>query len=84
MALLEAMAYGHAIIATKVGSIPEIIQDGANGILIEPGDSESLADAISRLATDDDLRTSLGDRAASDSEIFNIEEFSRRLSEVLS
>jgi glycosyltransferase involved in cell wall biosynthesis len=44
--LREAFASGRAVIATKVGDIPEIIENRQNGLLIEPGDSRALAAAI--------------------------------------
>lgn len=46
LAILEAMNYGKPIISTKVASIPEVVKDGINGILIEPGDQEALKKAI--------------------------------------
>jgi glycosyltransferase involved in cell wall biosynthesis len=46
MGILEAMASGLPIISTPVGGIPDAVIDGANGYLIEPGDSEALADRI--------------------------------------
>ena len=46
IALLEAMSYGLPIITTKVGSIPEIIKNDKNGILIEPGNKSELEKAI--------------------------------------
>jgi len=44
--LREAFASGRPVIATKVGDIPEIIKHRQNGLLIEPGDSKALANAI--------------------------------------
>ncbi len=44
--LLEAMALGRAIVATRVGGVEELIDDGASGILVAPGDEEQLAEAI--------------------------------------
>lgn len=46
IAILEAMAYSHPIISTPVGGIPEIIKSGENGILVKPGDTKCIADAI--------------------------------------
>ncbi len=49
LVLLEAMNFGVPVIATQVGGIPEIIQDGESGLLVSPADSEGLAIAISWL-----------------------------------
>lgn len=48
----EAMAQARPVVATRVGGIPELVQDGVNGVLIPPGDPEALASALSRLAAD--------------------------------
>ncbi len=61
--LFEAMAAGKPVIATRVGGIPDIIEDGENGILVPPEDSNAMANAILRLANDDDLRDKLGKNA---------------------
>lgn len=58
--LVEAMSAGLPIVATKVGSIPELVQDGLNGFLVPPKDPGSLARAISRLLYDPILRDRLG------------------------
>lgn len=47
MTLLEAMTYGMPVIATRVGGIPEIVESGVNGILVEPRDSDALFRAMS-------------------------------------
>ncbi len=62
-ALLEAAASGLPIIATRVGGNTDVIDDPANGRLVEPGDIQGLADAMTRLATDPQLRRRLGDAA---------------------
>ena len=58
--LLEAMASGLAVAATSVGGIPEVVIDGATGLLVRPEDPEALAEAICRLADDASLRRRLG------------------------
>ncbi|MFH0779018.1 MAG: glycosyltransferase family 4 protein, partial [Candidatus Eisenbacteria bacterium] len=50
-AVLESLAFGKPVIATKMGGIPEMVRDGENGFLVEPGNSEHLADRISYLAS---------------------------------
>jgi glycosyltransferase involved in cell wall biosynthesis len=61
--LLEGMAVGRAVVASRVGDIPELVEDGLTGILVEPGDPASLAAAILRLLTHPDEAKALGDRA---------------------
>ena len=58
---LEAMVAGRAVIASRVGGIPEMVQDGVSGTLVEPGDEAGLARAIDRLAGDWDLARRLGE-----------------------
>ena len=53
--LREAFASGRPVIATKVGDIPEILRDRENGLLIEPGDTQALANAIMEFITDPNL-----------------------------
>jgi glycosyltransferase involved in cell wall biosynthesis len=61
--LLEAMAMQRAVVSTPVGAIPEIIDDGINGLIVPSRDERRLADALEELARDDALRRKLG-RAA--------------------
>jgi glycosyltransferase involved in cell wall biosynthesis len=60
IALLEAMAFGKAVVATRVGGIPEFVRDGQNGILVEADDSDALGAAMTRLLKDPALRARLG------------------------
>lgn len=69
----EAMAKGLPIIATRVGGLPELIEDGVNGILIEPRDPVGLANAIERLATNPMLRQSMGKASLDRAETFCLE-----------
>lgn len=63
MSLAEALACGRPCIATSVGSVPEMVQDGINGLLIPPRHPEILADAIGALANDPDRRRAMGENA---------------------
>lgn len=56
--LMEAMAAGVPVIATRIAGIPELIQDGTSGILVSPGDVDATIDAIQRLLDNPDLRSS--------------------------
>lgn len=62
--LLEAMAMRKAVIGTRVDGTREVLQDGVNGLMVEPGDVDALSAAIVRLATDRGLRESLRVQAA--------------------
>ncbi len=62
LVLLEAMSCGKAVIATRVGGIPDFIRDGETGLLVDPDDPEALADSLIRLEKDEALRVSLGVR----------------------
>lgn len=66
LAILEAMFAGNAIIASRTSGIPEALTDGANGLLVPPGDVAGLGAALTRLMTDSDLRSALGDAALAD------------------
>jgi glycosyltransferase involved in cell wall biosynthesis len=61
--LLEAMAMRKAVIGTRVDGTREVLQDGQNGLMVEPGDVDALAAAIARLVEDKALRESLRTRA---------------------
>ena len=61
--VLEAMRAGAAIVATRVGDIPEAIEDGKEGLLVEPGSREAIVDAIERLLNDPHLCRALGRNA---------------------
>lgn len=59
--LLDAMACSKAVVATKVGGIPEVVDDGRTGLLVPPRDHHAMADAILRLLTDDPLRARMAE-----------------------
>jgi len=57
MVLLEAMASHKPVVATKVGDVSKLIRDGQNGLLVEPGDGNCLADALLYLLGNDEKRS---------------------------
>lgn len=61
--LLEAKAFGVAVVATRVGGVPEMIEEEKTGLLVEPGNSAELARAIERLLVDPALHARLGSAA---------------------
>ena len=63
VSLLEAMAAGCAVVATSVGGIPDVVEDGFNGILVPAGDSQALERALARLIADPDLAREMGQAA---------------------
>ena len=57
---LEAMACSVPIVASKVGGVPDVVKDEENGLLVQPRDSEELADAIIYLLKNEDVREKIG------------------------
>lgn len=64
VALLEAMANGLAIVASRVGGVPELLSDDRDAVLVAAGDATALADAMAALAADPQRRARLGEAAA--------------------
>ncbi len=63
IAVIEAMAAGLPCVTTPVGGIPELIRDGVEGFLVEPGDINALAARLAQLLRDAELRQAMGARA---------------------
>lgn len=63
--IVEAMATGLAVASTRVSGIPELVDDGKNGLLVAPRDTQALADAIEHLIKHPDLRHRIGQAARS-------------------
>jgi glycosyltransferase involved in cell wall biosynthesis len=59
LSVLEALAHGVAVVATPVGTTPEILTNGISALLVPPGDAEALAAALVRLIDDPALRQSI-------------------------
>lgn len=60
MTLVEAMACGRPVVASRVGGIPGVVRDGVDGLLVPPGDVVALAGGLRRLLADPVLRATLG------------------------
>ncbi len=57
---LESMLHGRTVVGTTVGGIPELVQDGTNGVLVPPEDADALASAISDLYPDRERAEAMG------------------------
>jgi len=64
LAALESMACGTPVVATRIGGLPEVIDDGVDGILIEPDDMESMVEACIELLSDADRLASMSELAS--------------------
>lgn len=82
LALLEAMVYGHGIVATRVGGIPEVVVDDVNALLVEPRDPHAFAQAAITLVEDPARRARLGEAARRRAERMNDAEVFDRLEAV--
>lgn len=60
LSIIEAMASGVAVVATPVGAVEDIVEDGTTGLLVQPGDVDALGRALRRLVDDAALRARLG------------------------
>jgi glycosyltransferase involved in cell wall biosynthesis len=61
--LMEAMAHGVPVVASRIMGIPELVEDGVNGLLVVPGRPQALADAVFTLAKDEAMRRRMGAKA---------------------
>jgi glycosyltransferase involved in cell wall biosynthesis len=81
IALVEAMALGKAVVVTRVGGLPEVVEDGKDGILVPPADPQALASRIIELLADADLRRRLGLAARRRAAAFDVRASVRRAEE---
>ncbi|HEY8207143.1 MAG TPA: glycosyltransferase family 4 protein [Myxococcaceae bacterium] len=78
LTIAEAMAAGRAVVASRTGGIPELVEDGVSGLLVEPGDPGALARALDLLSARPALRQQLGASARSRAQQrFNLEQCAR-------
>lgn len=71
--ILDAFATGTPVVATEVAGVPELLGDSGAGLMVPPGDPDRLADAVSRLAEDPDLRATMAAAAAERVDAFSRE-----------
>jgi glycosyltransferase involved in cell wall biosynthesis len=57
---IESLAAERPVVATRVGGVPDVVADGEDGFLVEPGETGELADRIERLAREPELRERMG------------------------
>jgi len=81
--LYEAGAFQLPVITTPVGSIPDFIEPGRNGLLVPPGDVEALAGALARLAGDAELRRTLGTQLAADVASYHPDRIAARVADAV-
>jgi len=81
--VVEALAVGTPVIATAVGGVAEVVEDGVNGLLVPPGDPEAFAEAIRRFLGDEALRARLRAAAAPSVARYAPQELFGRLERVL-
>lgn len=74
---LEAMACSVPIVASKIGGIPDVVKDGENGLLVSPGDSAALADAIIYLLENESVREKMGKNGRKKAEDYSWEEIAK-------
>lgn len=70
--LVEAMAHGVPVVAFRVGAIPEVIEDGVQGILVEPYKIDAMSDAVASLLNDEVLRRHMGEAGRLRAEAFSL------------
>ena len=73
MTLAESLATGTPVVATSVGSVPEVVEDGVTGFLTPPNDVVAMAAQIERVLNDDDLRHNLSSQAVQSAQRFGID-----------
>ncbi len=80
--LLEAMASGKPVVATNIGGYKEVMEDGRQGILVNPRDEEGLAGALLRLLRDENMRRAMGEEGRRRAKDFSWVSVSKRVLDV--
>jgi glycosyltransferase involved in cell wall biosynthesis len=83
--VVEALCRGRPVVATRVGGIPDLVRDEENGLLVEPGDTAALAEALVRILSDRGLAEHLASRARESAEpwLATPEEYAAKLREAV-
>ncbi len=78
--VLEAMCRGRAVVGGRVGGIPDVVEDGKSGVLVDPNDVEGIAEAVTRLLTDRGEAEGMGQaaRERANEFLFTPEQFAER------
>jgi glycosyltransferase involved in cell wall biosynthesis len=71
--LVEAMAAGRPVVASRVGGIPDLVKHGENGFLVEPGDENGVSAAIKKLLADKIMRDQMGEKGRIMAQAFSLE-----------
>ena len=82
MVALEAMAFGTPVVASQVGGLPFLVQDGITGFVVPGGSPEALVEPLTRLMTHADLREKMGKQAADYAQQYAWEKITRRIMSV--
>lgn len=83
IALLEAMAAGKPVVASRVGEAPYVVEDGQDGLLVDPGDIDGMTKALRRLVDDPGLRSRFGKAASEKATLrFTVEGMTRAYEEI--
>ena len=83
--VVEAFCRGRGVVGSRVGGIPDLVEDGENGLLVPPGNAPALADALVRVLSDPALAERLGaaGRAAVEPWLATPEDYARRIRELV-
>ena len=82
LAAAEAMACGTPVVASRVGGLQHLVEDGAHGFLVPPADPEAIANRVYQLLTDTQLRARMGARGVEDARKHDVHRQARRVLDV--
>ena len=77
--LVEDMALGKPIVASKVGGIPDLVKDGQNGFLVKPGDASDLSFGIKKLLDDKRMREEMGKKGRAMAQDYSVEKMVEKI-----